>query len=425
MLRSALPFRTSVKATGTRLLATPTLSDGLKLLRSRDFSRLFISYLITFTGNAMAPIAIAFGVLELTGSAKDAAMVIAAPTAAQILVLLFGGVIADRTSRQSVIVISDTVAACSQLLIAALLISGNATLMWLTSLMLINGIAMALHSPAVTGLITQVVDRNDLQSANALLGTARNGAMILGAALAGALVAFTSPGITIALDGMSFAASALMIASLKPAAQSRLQAASLIADLLAGWQEFVRHRWLCAIVMQFSLVVASVEAVFALIGPAIARDQLGGPVAWGLITSALGIGTLAGGLASLRLQTTRPMLTATMMVFTFVLLPLALLLSLPVPVMMAFALVQGLGVQIFSVLWYTTLQNRVPGEMLSRVSAYDHLGSIALAPLGIIAGGYLYETVGAEATLITAMVIIIMPTIAVLFVPEVRNLRSA
>jgi len=88
----------------------------------------------------------------------------------------------------------------------------------------------------------------------------------------------------------------------------------------------------------------------------------------------------------------------------------------------AAALTSGFTGQIFGVLWYTCLQIKVPSEMLSRVSAYDHLGSIALAPLGVVAGGLLYESVGPRTTLLIAMATVIVPTAIVLCVRDVRTM---
>ena len=99
-------------------MASNHVAEGLRLLKSPNFNRLFVAYLVTYTGTAMAPIAMAFGVLELTGSAADAAFVIAAPTAAATVVLLLGGVIADRTSRQRVIVFVELTAMAAECTIA-------------------------------------------------------------------------------------------------------------------------------------------------------------------------------------------------------------------------------------------------------------------------------------------------------------------
>jgi predicted MFS family arabinose efflux permease len=405
-------------------MAQSSIREGLNLLRRRDFARLFSAYLISYSGTAMAPIAMAFGVLELTGSTRDSAFVIAAPVVAQICLILIGGAIADRTSRQRMLVLADTLAMCSQLTIAYLFLSGIATVPLLVGFMLVNGVATALGTPATMGFITQMVDHADLQAANGLLGVARNSAMVLGAAIAGILVATVGAGVTLAIDGLSFGLSALLIASLKPRAQVEPEKASLLEDLRLGWHEFISRRWLWTIVLQFSIVVAALEAVFGLIGPAVTRSQMGGAIDWGIISAGFGLGTLVGGLVAININPKRPMLFATCCVFFFCGVPLTLSVPMSVWIITAVSFVEGVSGQIFAVLWYTTLQKLVAPDMLSRVSAYDHLGSVVLAPLGIVAGGFLYEAVGAKETLLIASLAIVIPTLAVLAVREVRELSS-
>jgi hypothetical protein len=84
---------------------------------------------------------------------------------------------------------------------------------------------------------------------------------------------------------------------------------------------------------------------------------------------------------------------------------------------------QGMCGQMFGVLWNTTLQRKIPTTMLSRVSAYDALGSIGLAPLGIVAAGFLLESAGSTATLVVAAAMIAVPTALALLEPSVRRLR--
>ncbi|MGI9328834.1 MAG: MFS transporter [Pseudomonadales bacterium] len=400
------------------------IREGLTLLKRREFAQLFVAYLISYTGTAMAPIAMAFGVLELTGSTKASSIVIAAPIAAQIVMLLLGGVLADRTSRQKMLVLADLMSMAMQLTIAYLFLSGQATVPTLLGLMLVNGIAFALGTPAAMGFIPQIVDRADLQSANALLGVARNSAMMMGAALAGILVATVGPGWTLALDGLSFGVSALLIVTLRPKAQAATDEATLFEDLRLGWQAFIGQKWLWTIVLQFSLIVAAIEAVFGLIGPAVAKSQLGGAVAWGMISAGFGLGTLIGGLVGIRLNPKRPMLFATYCTLSFCLVPLGLSVPLAVGVLALLAVIQGIAGQMFAVLWYTTLQKMIAANMLSRVSAYDHLGSIALAPLGIVIGGYLYESIGSQDTLLIAAATVLLPTFLIFMVRDVRELTS-
>lgn len=397
---------------------------GFSLLRNPNVSRMFIAYLVSYTGTAMAPIAMAFGVLELTGSTTDASIVIAAPTLASIVVLLLGGVLADRTSRQRVIYSAELLAMVAQFFLAFLFLSNFATVPWLTFFMLINGIAIAFHAPAATGFIIQLVDKEDLQAANALLGTARNGAIAGGAALGGILVAVFGAGTTLLIDAISFGVSALLVISVKPKLQITPEAASVFEDLRLGWREFTSHTWLWVIVVQFSLIVAVGEGVFGLIGPAVTREQMGGAVDWGFIASGFGVGTLVGGLVGMKVRPKYPMRFATLCVFFFAGVELTLAIPMSVYVIAFAAFISGFAGQLFAVIWYTTLQMKIPAHMLSRVSAYDHLGSIALAPLGIVAAGILFETIGFRLTLIIAALTVIVPTIIAFCVRDVRTMTN-
>jgi MFS family permease len=393
-------------------------------LRDRNFALLFSARLVSMFGTAMAPLAIAFGVLELTGSAAQMGIVIASQTGAQVAVTLLGGAMADRSSRQHQMVRADILATCVQASMAVLFLTGVANVLNLSILMALNGIAMGFHQPAETGLVPQVVPRHKLQAGNALLGAARSGALAMGAAAAGVLVAFVGTGWAMAVDALTFAISGSLIYKLQPAEQTRGKVASLFQDLQEGWGEFVSHRWLWTIVLQFSLVVAAQQSVFALIGPTVAKRMMGGAMDWGFIAGALGIGTFAGGFVAMRLNVQRPMLVATLLVFAF---PIpAMLLSIPasVTIIAIGAFTSGVCGQIFGVLWYTTLQKEIPSHSLSRVSAYDHLGSIALAPLGLIAAGRFLESFGIHLTLYVAIAMVVLPTLAVLAVREVRTLRA-
>ena len=397
----------------------------MELLRQPNVSRLFIAYVITYTGTAMAPIAMAFGVLELTGSTRDAAIVIAAPTIASIAILLVGGVLADRTSRHRMIVLAEFLAMLAQFSIAYLFLSETATVPMLTLFALVNGIAMALNAPAAMGLVIQIVDRDQLQTVNALLGTARNGAMVAGAVLGGILVSVFGAGVTMAIDAASFGVSALLVLSLRPRLQIQPEKASVFQDLRLGWREFVSHTWLWVIVLQFSLLVAVVESVVGLLGPAVALEHMNGATDWGFIAASFGGGTLVGGILSLKLKPEYPMRFATLCTFAFCALPLSLSVPLPVVLVAAAAFLEGVAGQIFAVLWYTTLQQKIPAHLLSRVGAYDHLGSLALAPLGIVVAGFLFELIGFRSTLLISALTIILASMAAFSVRDVRRMKSS
>ena len=371
----------------------------------------------------MVPIAMAFGVLQLTGSTSSTGIVISSQIAASVLVVLFGGVVADRVSRRRVMVSADVAAMFGQAAMAAALISGRANVPLLMLLMAWNGVAGAFHHPALMGFVPQVVPAEKLQAANALLGTARSGAFALGAACGGVLVALVGSGATIAIDALGFAIAALLVSRIRVSVEQAGTSTSLLEDLRGGWAEFTSHRWLWVIVLQFSVLVAASESVYGLIGPAVAKQSMGGAPDWGFISAAAGVGTLVGGFVALRLHVLRPMLFATNCMFMTAAPALMLAMTTRVWMIALATFASGICGQIFGVLWNTTLQRKIPPGLLSRVSAYDALGSIGLAPLGVIAAGFLLESAGSRTTSFIAATLMIVPTAAALLEPEVRRMR--
>jgi MFS family permease len=396
-----------------------------ELLREPHFRRLFTAQLVSAFGTGMTPVAMAFAVLDLTGSPRWVGIVIASQTAAQALTQIFGGALADRGSRQRVMVGADMLATASQGVMAVLLLTGTAQVGWLCVLMALTGLSFAFHFPAAIGLVPQVVERSRLQPANALLSLSRNGAFGLGGACAGVLVATVGAGWAIGLDAASFAASGWLIAGLRPREQARSESSSFLRELAEGWREFTAHRWLWVIVAQFSLVVAAWNGGFMVVGPVVAQRSLDGAASWGWVAGAFGAGLLLGGWIGMRIPVRRPMLVGTICVLTFALPLMALARPLPLPLIAGAAFVAGVGGELFSVLWNTALHTHVAPEALSRVSAYDVLGSIALAPLGEALAGPMVESIGSTTTLWIGAAMILIPTLLVLLVSDVRNLGRA
>jgi hypothetical protein len=85
--------------------------------------------------------------------------------------------------------------------------------------------------------------------------------------------------------------------------------------------------------------------------------------------------------------------------------------------------VAGVGLELYGVFWDTTLQQHIPDEKLSRVSSYDVLGSFALIPVGVAVMGPISGAIGVEQTLLGAALVVVVATLAVISVADVRNLR--
>jgi MFS family permease len=389
----------------------------------REFRLLFLGRTTSFVGNAFANVALAFAVLELTGSKADLGYVLAARSVPQVVFLLAGGIWADRLPRHHVMVVSNVVSGLTQGAVAALLLSGQARIWHLAVLAALNGMSSAFFFPASTGIVPQTVPRPMLQSANALLRLGLNASFIGGAALGGLVVGATSPGVGIAVDAASFFLAAASLGAMRMPATLRMEGSSFLTELREGWREFSSRTWLWAIVAQFAVVNAVEQGTEQVLGPAIAKAHLGGATGWGLVLTAGSIGLLAGGLVILRLRPERTLLAATL---GFMLtIPFLLALSIPGPlaVVAAAAALAGIGIEVFSVLWDTTLQQEIAQEKLSRVSSYDALGSFVLTPLGLAVAGPVAQAAGTRETILGAAALSFTATLAVLASRDVRTIR--
>jgi MFS family permease len=392
-------------------------------LRERSFRLLFLGRTTSFIGSAFANIALAFAVLDLTGSKADLGYVLAARSIPTVVFLLAGGIWADRLPRHLVMVVSNVVSGVTQGAIALLLLLGDAQIWQLIALAALNGMSSAFFFPAASGIVPQTVPRSMLQSANAVLRLGQNSSWIVGAALGGLVVAATSPGIGVAVDAATFFLAALFIGLIRLPRELRMEASNFFAELGEGWREFRSRIWLWVIVLQFGFVNAIEQGTEGVLGPAIAKDHFGGAAGWGLVLTAQSLGLFVGGLMLLRLRPRRLLLAATLGFLLTVPFLLALAGPLPLPAVIALAALAGVGIEIFSIMWDTTMQQEIPAEKLSRVYSYDALGSWVLIPLGLAVAGPCAELFGTRETILGAAAISLTATLGVLFVHDVRTIE--
>jgi MFS family permease len=391
-------------------------------LGQREFRLLFLGRTTSFVGNAFANIALAFAVLDLTGSKADLGYVLAARSLPQVLFLLVGGIWADRLPRHRVMVASNVASGVSQGAIAALLLAGQAEVWQLMALGAVNGLSSAFFFPAAIGIVPQTVPQRMLQSANAVLRLGNNASWIGGAAAGGLVVAATSPGVAIAFDSATFFLAAMFLALMRIPAGLRMEASNFLAELAVGWREFISRAWLWSIVLQFGFVNAIQLGTESVLGPAIANDHLGGAAAWGFILTAQSLGLVVGGLIMLRLRPRRLLLAATLGYLLTIPFLLGLAGPTTVAALIALAALAGIGSETFGILWDTTMQQEIPQEKLSRVSSYDALGSFVLIPLGLAVAGPVAQVIGTRSTILAAAAISLTATLAVLLVPDVRTI---
>ncbi|MGQ4382403.1 MFS transporter [Streptomyces sp. SAS_270] len=389
----------------------------------RNYTLLTAAAIATNLGSQGALIASAFAVLDAGGDGGDVGLVAAARTLPLVLFLLIGGAVADRLPRHRVMVAANTLNCLSQAAFAALVISGEAQLWQMMLLSGLGGTGQAFFNPAAEGMLMSSVEGEQASRAFAVFRMATQGAGLGGAALGGALVAVIGPGWVLAVDAAAFALAAALRSFLDVShIPPRAPGGGLLADLRDGWQEFIGRTWLWSIVAQFAVVVAVVGAAESVYGPLVARDSLGGPGPWGLALGAFGVGTVGGALLMMRWKPRRLLLAGTLCVFPLALPAAALALPVPVGALYAVMFVSGLAIEVFGVSWMTALHQEIPEDMLSRVSAYDWFGSIAMTPLALALAGPAEEAFGRTASLWGCATLVVVVTAAVLCVPDVRNL---
>lgn len=391
-------------------------------LGHRTFRLLFAGQSVSSLGDRLVPVALAFAVLDLTGSATDLGLVLAAQTIPMVVFVLVGGVWADRLARRRVMLVSDLVRAVAQGASAALLLSGAAHVWELAALQAVYGLAAAFFGPAVRALVPETVPAEHLQSANALLALSDNFSSVLGPAVAGVIVAVLRPGWGLAFDGLTFLGSAACL-SVMPAVAARIRPrATMVAELRAGWSSFRSRSWLWITVGCFTLYIGFGWAPWQVLGPQVARVALGGPGAWAVIVVAMGVGSIAGGLVALRVRPRHP-LRVSLTVFVIATPSLVALVAAhaPVPLIAVVALVDGATGTLFNTFWFTALQSDVPADELARVISWDYLGSMALLPVGQALSGPVAATLGLSATLYGAAGVTLVLFAAALAAPAVRN----
>jgi MFS family permease len=402
----------------------PSLAGRFGVLREPNYRRLFFGRTISLIGDGLAPVAIAFAILDLTGSATDLGIVLAAHSLLITALVLVGGVFADRISPRLAMLRADLVRMVAMGAVAALLLAGVAEIWELALLYAIEGAATAFFNPASNAIVPAVVAPERLQEANALLNLSRSLGKVAGPALAGILLALGSPGAALAVDAASFGLSALFLLRLRAPRLPPSGEPAFLAELRHGWSEFISRRWIVAVVISAAFINAIFFPAFQVLGPTVARESLGGSSSWALIAAALGVGSLIGGGLALTLRPRRPLLLGEGLLICIG-LPAALLALPAVPVAIAFgALLTGLALSLAEIFYETVSAQQIPQEALSRVSAYDWFGSLALEPIGLIVVGPLAAGIGISTTLWLAAAAMTVCQAAVLCVPSVRHLSA-
>lgn len=376
---------------------------------------------VSLLGSSMAPVALAFAVLDASGNPSDLGVVLAGRMLPLLGFLLVGGVAADRFSRRAVLVVSSTGAGLTQGAVAVVLLTGHYGLLLVTVLEVTNGTLDAFTTPALRGVVPELVAPAALQRASSVLASTRNATKILGPSAAGILVVTVGSGAAIALDALSFVVAAALLARLDLPRPARGAPSTLRRDLLEGWSAFRGTRWVVVVVAASTVMNLVQTGTWQILGPAL-TEQRSGAATWGFVLTARGVGLLVASLLTARLVV-RHLLRWGQLAVALVGLPLvALGLQLGAAWLVASALVAGMASAVGAIAWETSIQEHVPRRVLSRVASLDDLFSYAAIPLGQLAVGPLAGALGAPAVVLVAAVVFLAAATAPLLSRSVRDL---
>ncbi|PSR32828.1 MAG: MFS transporter [Sulfobacillus benefaciens] len=352
------------------------------VLAHSPFRWFYLGRTISLFGSGMTPVALAFAILQTRHGQQLLGYILAAELLPNVLVVLIGGSVADRYRRDRLIQIANLGSGFSQACIAAVVLS-NANPYWIFPLAIINGVLGAFTSPAIRGIVPELVDREDIKQANALLNTSRSASRIVGPAVAGMLVATVGGGWGIAFDALSFFIAGACMVRVRIPSHPKVSANSLIRQMGEGWEYFRHQRWIWSITGAWAVMNAVQMGAWQVLGPIIAKHTFGS-ASWGLTLSAKALGLLLASGMMLRLQFSRPLRDG-MMAAAVMGIPMVVLgQGLPLPYLMMAAIVAGIGSTVSTISWDTSLQQGVPKDKLSRVIAFDEFGSYVVIPLGEI-----------------------------------------
>jgi MFS family permease len=395
------------------------LTGRLGALREKQFRLLWAGQAVSAFGDGLYPVALAFAVVELTGSAADLGLVFMAVLIPRVVLVLGGGVWADRLPRQRVMLGADVLRCAMQSLTAVFLFSGHDELWPLLVLSALYGAGDAFFQPAITGLVPETVQPSRIQQANALLGLTRNSFFLAGPVVAGIVVASAGPAWAFAVDAASFAVSAAFLALMRLPRGPRAERKPFVAELRAGWREVKSRTWVWTSIVYFAIWNLALAPMFVL-GPFVAEESLGGASSWGLIVTCAGVGSLVGGGAALGCTPGGPLATG-FLLFGLCALEPALLAGPASTAVVAAAAALGFGGSAFGgALWLTALQERIPAGSISRVSAYDWLGSIVFKPAGYALIGPLVAALGTRSTLLASAAVIAAASVVVSSLASIR-----
>jgi MFS family permease len=400
-----------------------TWRHTFRALRHRNYRLFFWGQLVSLIGTWMQQTAMSWFVYQITNSKLLLGVVAAMGSAPMMLSSIWGGSLADRYPKRSILVATQTAQMICAFFLAAGVWAGFATPLFITVVAALNGLAMGFDMPARQAFTVEMTSREDLLNAISLNSSIVNGARIVGPSLAGLLIGVVGVAMCFFLNGLTFVAviAGLLMMRL-PIFERKIEIVSAGEHAWEGILYSIKHPRVRTILLLF-LAVGVFGWSYAVLMPAFARDVLGrGANGYGILMSAGGTGAFMGALVVAtygHLFTPRRLALGGVWLFSAALL--AISLSRNFYIALAFLFVAGFGMLLFFSTSNTVLQTIVPDEMRGRVMGVWSLVFGAMIPLGSLEAGAVAHWLGTSFALAFGAIICAASALVTLFVIRRRE----
>jgi hypothetical protein len=382
---------------------------------------------VSFVGDGVYTIAIAWQTYDLSNSPSSLAAVGIAWSLPQVALMLASGVLSDRLDRRRLMIAGDAIRGVTIGFVGFLSITGALTMPRLVGLVVVYGIGQAIFQPAFSSIVPTIVPDDLLVQANSLGQFVRPVAWtLLGPLIGGALVAGVGPGWAFVADSGSFAFSAAMILAMRTrhVRQPEHERSSPVEDLKEGLRYVRRTTWLWVAMVAATVSLLATWGPWEVLVPYVVRNDLGGSAAaLGLVFGAGGVGSVTAAIV-LGQRGRLPRRATTWLYLTWalgMLMTAGFGLVTRIWQAMLVALVSETSITVLIVIWITLVQRLVPQNLLGRVMSVDWMISTAGVPLSFAVVGPAADAFGVDATLIWAGVLGGLVTVAFMFYPGARD----
>jgi MFS family permease len=376
--------------------AAPTPPSYRRTLRNRPFFLLWVSQLVSQSGDFIFEVALLWLVLQLTHSAFAVAIVVTGTILPGVVLGPIVGVYIDRWDRRRTLIATNVVEGLVIAVLSGLVIAGAANLGDLFVIVLLLGSGSTVVRLATTAYVPMIVPVDDLPPANGLLSLSNSTNAIVGLSIGGIVVALFGVGLPIEYDALTFfAAAVLLVAIPRPAtapAGPEPAAARFRAEFAEGLAFIRQHRFMVELLAIGAIVNFFGNGLFALMAPFASFVLHGGAAVYGFLGAALSFGSIVGAGAMGRVDTRR---TAGTYLFAGGLSLGALMLALgivgTVPEALAVMLALGIALAVTNIPIQVVLQAKIPVRLLGRVGGVFTSLILVTSPAGPIFAGWIAE----------------------------------